>query len=413
MTNTLNDHILSPCDHRAFLERAARTDEPHPLAGYLTLDLLDRLRVQQPLDRIATHTDELRTFLDAIETESGELDHLRNITAVVARCVTEDREVVVEYLWPSITEYAAWLESQLRLDDALDVVETAVRLIGGRHPATDAHMYLHRGRIRRYLRRFDEAEADYGRGIQAAVAADDHRLTFIGMLGLGCVARNRGNLPASEAVFRRLLDSALDGRDRWRQAMARHELGAALLEKNEVDEALVHLFLAYRLHQQETLRYRSLADVGQALRRLGHAGAAREAFELVVANQQDEGSRVSAMLELMAVSACCGDRLAFERWRGTVADYLLQLPPEEHVDYYLKVGRGSLRFGRNARAVESYEEALRLAEDYGLSQQVFQAEQGLEIARVGAAPTPVEPAPLSPASERVTHELHSIYASAV
>ncbi len=103
----------------------------------------------------------------------------------------------------------------------------------------------------------------------------------------------------------------------------------------------------------------------------------------------------------MDLGALMQDRLLFERGRRELDRHLDALPPDEQVEYEMKLGRGLVAFDRQDEGERHLERAVALAEQYGLGERLFRAEAMLEEARerrdqavTAAAPTPeAVPAP--------------------
>src|SRR6266480_4532134 len=69
---------------------------------------------------------------------------------------------LVDLLAPALFAYAHFLETELRLEEALDVLMTLLLVLGSRLSATDAVAgRLRFARVHRKLNRFDEADAAY------------------------------------------------------------------------------------------------------------------------------------------------------------------------------------------------------------------------------------------------------------
>jgi hypothetical protein len=101
----------------------------------------------------------------------------------------------------------------------------------------------------------------------------------------------------------------------------------------------------------------------------------------------------------MELGAYMQDRLAFERWRRELAECAEQLPPDEQVEYEMKLGYGLTTFDRGPEGEKHLEQAVALAQRYGFGERLFRAESLLrEVREEGerapaAPPAETEPAP--------------------
>ncbi|MBI2401514.1 MAG: hypothetical protein HYV20_01990, partial [Gemmatimonadetes bacterium] len=159
--------------HEPFLARAS---EPgfelgrHALGAFLTLRLADRFRPDEepshPL-ALAYQVRATRDYLLDLHPQNPEVAHLLEVVRL-AHAVQKGG--VRSMLEPPLLAYAHWLEQELRLAEALDVVETALGLNDGTAPTEEIAGLLQRGRILRHLGHFDDAQASYREGRERASA---------------------------------------------------------------------------------------------------------------------------------------------------------------------------------------------------------------------------------------------------
>jgi hypothetical protein len=133
-------------------------------------------------------------------------------------------------------------------------------------------------------------------------------------------------------------------------------------------------FRAYQLYERPIQRVRALSDTGQILKELGLHGPAKHAFLAVIDQQPPPEIRLRVVVELVDLSAMTQDRMSFERWKKEVIGAYERMPPDERVDFQLKVGAGLARFGRFAAAEEHLRLAMALAEEHALPEWLFKAE---------------------------------------
>jgi len=168
-------------EHAAFLRRLAEAgpQSPHARLGhgaFLTLRLVDLL---DPAERRVrpdvfgyqlAAMDRVSRELPGDSTETAHLIGLIRATADAFR--SRDAQLVV----PALLAYAHYLEDELMLPEALDVLESAVRVGGEALRASDrVASRLRMARVLRKLNEFDAAEAAYQEaGALAAEGGDQH-----------------------------------------------------------------------------------------------------------------------------------------------------------------------------------------------------------------------------------------------
>lgn len=380
--------------HEPFLERASAGEADgagsSAVGGFLTLRFADRAaeRADGQKEALAYQARATRDFLDDLPP-SPEVAHLIEITKV-ARAVA--RGSSNHLLCAPLLAFAYWLEQELRLEEALDVVNSVQR-IGGLTPSEVVAATLQRARILRLLGQFDEARQAYAAaGVNAKAAGDSHSV-LLSRIGDAIVSRQVGNLPASEKALRDVLKDAEALDDQDAQARAHHDLGVALDHRERPVEALTHFFAAFNLYQPETYRLRALSDVARAMKALGYQAAATRAFTLVVKSTTSLQVRTYAMLELLELAGMSRNRISFQRWHRELNALPDALPPETTVDFEIKLGLGYRAFGNVRLAKRHLQSAARLAEECQLSEYAFGAESALRELAAGEEQEAVPPVP--------------------
>ena len=382
--------------HEAFLARAAdpgNEEGRHALGAFLTLRLADRFDpadAPQPL-ALAYQVRATRDYLADLEPQNVEANHLLQVVRM-ADAVQQGGTRAI--LWPPLLAYANWLEQELRLGEALDAVETALRLDDGTAPTEGIAALLQRARIMRLLGRLDEAGESYESARVRAVARDDTHSELLGRIGQAIVMRQKGNLSGSEKALAKILQDGQALGDQDAQARAHHDLGAAYNTMGRGREAIRHLYLAFELYERKDDRLRALSDVGEALKRLGAYEAAKDAFSLALAQDRNSQQRAAAMTALVELSGLMGDRVSFEKWHRELRGIEDQLPAIVRVDLQLALGTGYREFGQISKARKHVQRGLHLAEESQLNELVFAAEralQGLQDLPEGARPTLAAP----------------------
>lgn len=403
---TLSDsHTPANGLHEPFLQRAADADaEPsssHALGAFLTMRLVDQYTANrsppQP-DALAYQIRATSDFLREMHPPTVEGNHLLEIVRVAGGAHDTQN---VRLLWPPLLAFAFWLENQLRLSEALDVLETGVRLSHREVGEEDVAAHLQLGRVLRLSGQFPEAREAYAKAGRLASRLGDTHSALLSRIGQAIVVRFLGNLPESERMLLAVLRDARQAGNEDAEARACHDLSAAYYYMGRQVAAVQLAFEAFRLYGEQPRRTRALADMGMVLRELGHHSAAKRALLLALDYDPPMECRVRTVVELVDLAALMGDRLSFERWRREADKWYDQMPPDERVEFEIKLGTGLAAFERCSEGEDHLRRAIALAEERGLGEQVFRAEARLKEAQEGrdaplraaSIPAEVEPAP--------------------
>ena len=344
--------------------------------AFLTLrlvDLLDPGHAAVRLDAFAYQLaalDRANRQLPGDSTETAHLIGLMHATADAFRA--RDAQLVV----PALLAYAHYLEDELLLEEALDVLETVVR-VGGEALRSSDHVAsrLRMARVLRKLNYFDEAEEAYEEaGILAAAGGDRHS-ELLSRIGRANTVLSRGNLVEAERSLREvLLDSATFG-DSESRARAHQGLAVVLSTSGRPAEAIPHAWRAFQLYDDEASRTRVLADLGVMLLVVGDADGAERAMMEVLRLGASREAINNALIELMHCASYRRDQLGFERWRERCETNKHDMPPNVLADFYFKAGIGRARFGQYDRAESLLAAALKISEEAGLHEFVFRVER--------------------------------------
>lgn len=367
--------------HEPFLERAADPalvdSGQTSLAAFLTLRLMDRFAAgayPTPPEALEYQTQATRDYLLDLQTQGPEEGHLLEIVRVADAVRTGSKR---RLLWQPLHAYAYWLEQELRLSEALDVVDTGLRLTDGETVSEETAARLQRGRILRLMGRLDEARDAYEAARASAVSVGDMHSALLGRIGDALVIQQLGNLPACEAALRNILRDAEELDDRDASARVHHDLGAVLVHRGHAREAIGYLFRAFELYEQAEYKLRALSDVGEALKCEGHYSASKDAFMLVLKGRAKPQTRATNMIMLLELCALTGDRVGFARWAHDIAAMATEMPPERVADFELQLGRGHAMFGHRGKAKVSLNRALALAQQYQLNEYAFRTREAL------------------------------------
>jgi tetratricopeptide (TPR) repeat protein len=366
--------------YEQFLERArderARQDDAAArcaLAGYLVLRLAERRFVIATADDRQAYRwqrDSTARYVEELDQSRAEARHL----AGLVDALRDDSASGIPAVRTGLTAFAYFLEHEGRLAEALDVLALSARSYGGRMSAADfTALALFGARLNRLQANWDTANRAYEAAEAAALTIGDANAAFRSRLGRAAVLRAQGNLPAARDAVERVIVEAAEHPDVQGSAWA--DLASVLGLQGFRLEALVANYQAFRLTTDPLLRTRILGDLGIQLADLGHYTEARIAFDIVLSSQTSFIVRANALLELLELESAVGDRLSFERHRGTARELADRMPPSMSVDFRYKVGLGLARFGQPLRARAVWEEGQVIAERHQLNEWYFRLER--------------------------------------
>ncbi len=388
--------------HEAFLHRAAQAgdtiEQQLAMGGYLVLRLVDQFRTPDICEGADALDYQLRAtaeFVRGLPSNAIECKHQRQVVAASTDAAKSGHTAV---LWPPLLAYAYWLEKDLELAAALDVLETVLAMADAAPAADLVATLLQHARVLRLMGRLESATAGYTEAGKRASEIGDRHSELVSQIGRAIVLQKTGNLPASETILRSVLEHARAEELETVEAMAAHDLAIALHLGGRAVDAVPLAFLAYERYQDSASRLRALSDTAVLLKELGEYDAANHALLSVLGHGPPPEVRSRVLVELIELAGLVDDRVAFQRWRRDVSDLIAHLPPDELCNYELAVGRGLAAFGSLPDAEQCYERALAVAEQYKLGERLFKAENALRDLRerraVGA--TPPEPVTDSP-----------------
>jgi tetratricopeptide (TPR) repeat protein len=368
--------------HAIFLQRvsgpqAATTLEARLGQGaFLALRLVDLLaRDRTAVSGDAFHyqwiaTDRFCRELRAAATEGA---HVHGIAASASDAY---RLGEVRQVTPALFAYAHFLEDEMRLEEALDVLTTLLLVVGSRLTARDVvAAQLRFARVQRKLNRFDEAEAAYTEAGEAATLAGDQYSALLSRIGHANTVLGRGNLAEGERRLRGILADAQAQRQQDAEARAEHGIAVALYQMGQSNDGIPHAWRAFELYEEDASRMRALNDLGVMLLTLGDAVGAERALSEVVRRGGSQDNMTNAVIELMHCASYRRDHVGFARWRERAAALEGDMPPNILADFYLKQGIGQARFGKFHRAEVMMKRALEIAGAAGLHEFEFRIER--------------------------------------
>src|SRR6266581_3893209 len=379
MTDSVAQHAGLP--HAVFLHRLAGESPSSALeprlgrAAFVALRLVDLLGPEYTtLHPDAFHYQHVATTRCCRDLPPGatETSHL---VGLVHSTHDAFEQCSVGLVLPALFAYAHYLEDEMRLEEALDVLDTLLRVGGEKLPPTDTvGARLRRARVYRKLNEFDAAEESYAEGGALAAAIGDTHSELLSRIGRADTMRGRGNLVEAESSLRDILVDAERLQDREARARAHQVIAVVLSTRGQPAEAIPHEWRAFQLYDDDLSRSRTLADFGVILSIVGETEGAERALSQVLRRGRPEAVS-NALIELMHCASYRRDRVGFERWREQCDARRESMPPNMLVDYMLKAGIGRARFGQLDRAERLLASALRIADEAGLHEFTFRIER--------------------------------------
>src|SRR2546429_4498697 len=368
--------------HAIFLQRVSGPQGATSLearlgqGAFLALRLVDLLAPDRPhVSEDAFRyqwvaTDRFCAELRAAATEGAHVHGIAESSADAQRLGD------IRLVAPALFAYAHFLEEELRLDEAIDVLTTLLVVVASRLSAQDAvAARLRLARVHRKLNRFDEAEAAYAEAGEMASAAGDRYSALLARIGLANTILGRGNLAEAQRRLEGVLADARAVGERDAEARAEQGIAAALYYMGQSVEAVPHARRAFELYEEEESRMRCLNDVGLMLLTLGDAIGAERALTEVVRRGGTQDNTDNALIELMHCASYRRDHVGFARWRERCEQHVADMPPNILADFYLKQGIGQARFGRFPRAAHLMKQALEIAAAAELHEFEFRIER--------------------------------------
>jgi len=403
--------------HAVFLERA--TNEPPTSAAvrlgqgaFLVLRLVDLLAP----DRDPPTSPEVFRYQSAATVRycaelgplGAEVTHLQGL---VRNAVDVYAHQDARLITPALLAYAHYLEDDGHYLEALDVLETLLRVAERRMRDADwIATALRVGRVNRKMHRFDEAERWYTAAGERAAHVGDQFSVLLARLGHANALQYRGNLAECESAYWSILADAQREGLHQASAIAEHGLGSVLLHRGQPAEAIPHLWTSTKLYEEEGSRLRAFHDLGIGLLSLGDADGAERALLQVVQQGAQPDQINNALIELMHCASYRRERLTFERWRERCERALPTMAPNMHADFLLKAGIGLARFGNFPKAERLMEAALAIASEHKLRAHEFKIERiksGLQDCATCQV-TPTETVLQTPAVREVSASLAAL-----
>src|SRR5438876_422786 len=316
MTDSVAQHAGLP--HAVFLHRLAGESPSSALeprlgrAAFVALRLVHLLGPEYTtLHPDAFHYQHVATARCCRDLPPGatETSHLVGLVHGTHDAFEQHR---VGLVLPALFAYAHYLEDEMRLEEALDVLHTLLQVGGEKLPAADAvGARLRRARVYRKLNEFDAADESYAEGGALAATIGDTHSELLSRIGRGDTLRGRGNLVEAESSLHDILLDAEHLRDRDAQGRAHQVMAVVLNTRGQPAEAIPHLWRAFQSYQDDLSRMRALGDLGATLAIVGDVHAAEVALTEVVQRGAAQDVLDNAMIELMNCASFRRDRVGF------------------------------------------------------------------------------------------------------
>src|SRR5256884_1213330 len=204
MTDPASQHASLP--HAVFLQRMA---DASGQAAFIVLRLVDLLGPEHAtLHPDAFHYQYVATARCCRELPPGatETSHLLGLVRSTADAFRQQSTGLV---LPALFAYAHYLEDEMRLGEARDVLDTLLQVGGAKlTPADAVGARLRRARVYRKLNEFDAAEQSYAEGGALAATVGDKHSELLSRIGRAEAIRGRGNLAEAERSLRGTLVEA-------------------------------------------------------------------------------------------------------------------------------------------------------------------------------------------------------------
>jgi len=379
MTDSVAQHAGLP--HAVFLHRLAGESPSSALeprlgrAAFVALRLVDLLGAEYTtLHPDAFHYQYVATARCCRDLPPGATER-SHLVGLVQGTHDAFEQRSVGLVLPALFAYAHYLEDEMRLGEARDVLDTLLQVGGEKLPPTDAvGARLRRARVYRKLNEFDAAEQSYAEGGALAATIGDTHSELLSRIGRADTMRGRGNLVEAESSLRDILVDAERLQDREARARAHQVIAVVLSTRGQPAEAIPHEWRAFQLYDDDLSRSRTLADLGVMLSIVGDIEGAERALSQVLRRGSPEAVS-NALIELMHCASYRRDRVGFERWREQCDARRESMPPNVLVDYILKAGIGRARFAQFDRAERLLANALRIADEAGLHEFTFRIER--------------------------------------
>jgi tetratricopeptide (TPR) repeat protein len=364
--------------HQPFFEEIASRDEADPqwraaTAGLVVLRLVDAWLEDGP----AVSTDDgwsVRSVRTAIE----EIDQGTPIRSLLGRVVDalQQRKPDIHVVVTPLMAYGQTLEYDAKWLLAADVYQSVLAHL---HPLDDsdasiaAHLRL--GSCYRNVNKVAEAGQAFASASEIASAVGDMVGVLRARIGEARIATLRGNLPQAETILDETISRAVGMDLRDVRSRALHERSGVAALSGQYELAIRLAYEALDQTQTPSERDHILSDIAAAFSFLGVFSAAQDAYLVLSATAQAQYTRWVATLNLLDIAARTGSEVLFEHYRRQLIT--VDLPPYLATGLQLQLGTGYQQFGEYGKARQHLQRAMAMAQEFGLNQFLFEAEEAL------------------------------------
>jgi tetratricopeptide (TPR) repeat protein len=361
--------------HQAYFDFLAGSDAGAPewqpvLAGLATLRLIDaRIDVHEShRQRDWASFESVRHVVTAVNVG----DPVRATLLRLIETVNQEN-IPREDVGQALLSYGRALNFAGRWALACDAFASADRIAGAPLiPRLSVEASIAHGAAARKLGDWSASADAYARAAHIANTVGDSAGALQVDVGLANNHMARGNLPAAESLLDNVVEKARAGGFDEVLGLALHSRGAVAHLKGGYADAVRFGHEALQATRNLTARDGILSDIAGSFASLGMREAARDGYLIVAVTAQSQWVRWQATLNLMELAAIDGREADFDSYARELE--IAPLAPRLRAYYYIFLGAGQQKFGRNAEAEASLAEGLEFAQQNQLHQIAHEAQ---------------------------------------
>jgi tetratricopeptide (TPR) repeat protein len=386
--------------HQAYFEFLAGSDRNAPawdpvLAGLGVLRLIDsRVSDESPGTTDWASLESTRSAVAAL----NEGDPIRSILFTLIDAVAGGN-IQREVIGRGLLAYGRALNFEGRWALACDVLGAADRIAGAPHNARiSIESSIALGAASRRMGDWDTSAHAYARAAHLADTLGDNAATLLVEIGRATTHMVRGNLPAAESMLESAIGQARASGLNDVLGRGLHLRATIAIQREAYADAARVGYEALEVMTDLTARDGLISDIAAAFAGLGLRDAARDGYLIVAATAQSQWVRWQATLNLMELAALDDREADFDAYAREMGS--APLDPRLRAHYYVFLGAGQQRFGKDAEAEMSFAEGLAVAEKNQFHQIAHEATIALASLKSHEAPrralvTPPADVPLS------------------
>ncbi len=371
--------------HQAYFEFLAGSDQHAPawhpvLGGLAVLRLIDsRLGGESDAKSDWASYESARNAV--VVLKQG--DPVRGILLQLIESISSD-SINREAIGRGLIAYGRALNFDGRWGLACDVFVTADRIAGAPYNvpiSIESNIAL--GAAARRMSDWEKSAHAYSRAYHLAETIADRSWVLLVDAGRATTHMVRGNLPTAEAMLEGVIEEARANGLNEVLGRALHSRMSLLHQRGEYAEAVRVGHEALDVMTDLTARDGVLSDIAAAFGGMGMNEPARDGYLIVAATAQSQWVRWQATLNLMELAALDDREDDFDAYARELEN--VSLDPRLRAHYYIYLGTGQQRFGRDAEAEASITEGLSVAEQNQLHQIAHEATVALAALKSRAA----------------------------